>query len=340
MAVFKLLLIFSISVIISGPLSAKKVKRLSIKYAAVATAHSPWGKHIRRVIKKYFSDKKKYKNKVFFSGSMGGEKTIIRRCRQGRIEVVGVTQAALSPTVPELSIMELPFMFESAEEFDYVQDKVMRKEFERLMVKRGFIPYFYPDNGFRMIATLGKPFRKISDIQGLKMRAQENRLYIDFYQALGAQPIPIAVPEVLSALQTGVIDGFDQSILFSFTSAWIEGIKYFSLTEHIYQATVLLWSKKFWDTHFDTKSKEMVRNTAQSETEGSRRQIRRLNKRIIKEMRRTGVKVFRPKPEVIKEMKRRTRIVHQKFREDWGPDVARLLDKAYKGAKDYRAGKR
>ena len=76
--------------------------------------------------------------------------------------------------------MELPFLFQKEEEADYILDVVMNAQFRELLRKRGFILWFYPENGFRNLATRDIPFKKIDDLKGRKMRSQENRIYIDF----------------------------------------------------------------------------------------------------------------------------------------------------------------
>ena len=79
------------------------------------------------------------------------------------------------------------------------------------------------------------------------MRSQESLVHLETYRALGALPQPIAVTEVLPALQTGVVDGFDNTPLYTFAASWHLAIKHFTLSEHIYQPGAVLVSKKEFD---------------------------------------------------------------------------------------------
>jgi TRAP-type C4-dicarboxylate transport system substrate-binding protein len=86
-----------------------------------------------------------------------------------------------------------------------------------------------------------------ADLKGRKMRSQESLVHIETYRALGALPQPIAATEVLPALQTGVVDGFDNTPIYTFAASWHLAIKHFTLSEHCYQPGAVLISKKEYD---------------------------------------------------------------------------------------------
>jgi TRAP-type C4-dicarboxylate transport system substrate-binding protein len=92
------------------------------------------------------------------------------------------------------------------------------------------------------------PIKSPGDLTGKKMRSQESDVHLDTWRAFGASPVPIAVTEVLPSLQTGVVDGFDNTPLFTFAASWHQGITHFSLTNHIYQPGIIVLSKSWFDT--------------------------------------------------------------------------------------------
>ena len=259
----------------------------------------------------------KVKIKTFWGGILGGEKTMVRRCRQGNLELTCATLASLAPTVPELSLMELPFLFSNDKQVDHMLDKVMLKKFKELLRQRGFIYWFWAENGWRNFATKSRLIKKPSDLKGLKMRAQENRIYINLYQVLGASPIPISVPEVLSSLQTGVVDGFDQTLMYSFTTSWYEGIKYFSLTRHIYQNVVCLISKK-WADKVPKKVIDTILIGQYKDTLYSRSSLRKLRPLLRKNIAKAGIKIYQPSKKEIAAFRKASQPVYSMFRKDWG----------------------
>ena len=102
-------------------------------------------------------------------------------------------------------------------------------------------------NGWRSFGTKTKAITTPNDLKGLKMRSQESDVYINFYKTMGSTAVPMAIPDVLMALKTGMVDGYDQTPVFSLSTGWINTVKYYSVTKHIYQPGAVIISKKFFD---------------------------------------------------------------------------------------------
>ena len=88
--------------------------------------------------------------------------------------------------------------------------------------------------------------KKTTDLKGVKVRSQESKAHLAFWKKVKANAVPIAVPEVLSALNTGVVEGFDNTALFTLAAEWHTGIKHYTITEHIYQPAAVVYSARFW----------------------------------------------------------------------------------------------
>ena len=320
--------------VFTSSLNAKKVK---MKFASAIPVGTPWHNDFIKAKKIW---EKRSKNQIrikdFFSGVLGGEKTIVRRTRTGSIQCCAVSLAALAPTVPELSILELPYVFNSVKEVDYILDDVLSDDFNALLEKRGFRFAFWHDNGWRCFATRTKPIKVVEDLKGLKMRSQENPLYLHIYQALGASPLPIAVPEVLSSLQTGVIDGFDQTPLYTFSTSWYEGIKYYSLTNHVYQPGVILYSLKWWNKLDNKIQKILINDMKEKITIPGRKSIRALSPILIENFKRAGVEVIKINKKELERFKSKTFTVKKNYKKQWGVEAAKLLDKMLGALGEYR----
>jgi TRAP-type C4-dicarboxylate transport system substrate-binding protein len=107
---------------------------------------------------------------------------------------------------------------------------------------------FFSENGHRSIGTKFGFVKTTADLRGKKMRSQKHDVHQNTWRALGASPEPIAVTDVMTALQTGVVDGFDNTPLFAFAASWHQAISHYTLTKHIYQAGVVVLSRKFWES--------------------------------------------------------------------------------------------
>jgi TRAP-type C4-dicarboxylate transport system substrate-binding protein len=163
--------------------------------------------------------------------------------------------------------------------------------------KAGYKLFFASENGFRSMGSTF-PIETLADLKGKKMRSQENTVHLECYKALGAAPVPIAVTEVLSALQTGVVDGFDNTPLFSFAASWHMGISHYSLTEHIYQPGIVVFSRKFWET-LDPALQTAIVGTDPGEQRRDlaakgRRGVRAIGPQLIENFKNSGIKVINP----------------------------------------------
>src|SRR5690606_30548062 len=129
---------------------------------------------------------------------------------------------------------------------DKVLDDVVREDLDALLWERGYKLMFFSENGYRSIGSTF-PVKSPADLKGRKMRSQQSDVHLNTWKAIGASPVPIAVTEVLSGLQTGVVDGFDNTPLFAFAASWYQAISHFTLTKHIYQPGIVVLSRKFWE---------------------------------------------------------------------------------------------
>jgi TRAP-type C4-dicarboxylate transport system substrate-binding protein len=220
-----------------------------VKFGSVIPKDSPWEKGVNEYIK--HAETKSggtLKFKTYLGGQLGGEVEMIKGVAMGTMEAGGFTTAALAEalSLPQLQVFELPFLFESDKEADYVMD-AMFNPMKDILAKKGLILVMWGANGWRSFGTRSKPLTKPSDLKGLKMRSQESDVYINFYKSLGATPVPISTPDVLVSMKSGMVDGFDQTPIFSVSAGWTTAAKYFTLSDHIYQPGAIVISKRFYD---------------------------------------------------------------------------------------------
>ncbi|MEE2789502.1 MAG: TRAP transporter substrate-binding protein DctP [Myxococcota bacterium] len=217
-----------------------------MKGATVAPPNTPWAqllKKYKKIVRK--GSEKRVKVKVYLGGTKGDEQSIVRQLLKGSLQYGGVSVGAMSVVVPELDILELPYLFDTYEEADKVLDKV-RPLIEEILEKKGFKLVMFSENGFRCFGTK-KPVRTPADLKGVAMRSQESPSHLAMYQTLGAAARAIAVSEVLPALNTGNVDGFDNTALFTQAASWHQAIKYFTVSQHIYQPALLVLNKAYYE---------------------------------------------------------------------------------------------
>lgn len=273
----------------------------TMRIATVAPPATPWARTLKIVKTRIEKESEgRIKVKAFLGGVKGGENETAEECKRGGIECWGGSMGALASAVPEVDCFELPYLFRSAKTADKILDEVVKEDLEALLWKRGYKLAFYSENGFRSIGSL-TPIRSLADLKGRKMRSQPNAVHLDTWRALEASPVPIPVTEVLTSLQTGVVEGFDNTPLFTFAASWWVGIRSFTLTEHIYQPAAVVLSRKWFESLPAELQKVVVPPDAHDVSVKSRRGVRAIGPQLIQNFRDNRVEIIElPKSEIDK----------------------------------------
>jgi TRAP-type C4-dicarboxylate transport system substrate-binding protein len=232
------------------------------KVGSVAPEGTPWAAWLADYKKRTEKEAGgSLKMKLFLGGKLGGEKEMIEDAKRGgSVNIWGGSVGAMAAKyIPELNALELPYVFESSEEVDYVLNEITA-DVEKRLDKAGFKFIMWSENGWHGYAA-NKCLKTPADMKGLKMRSQESKVHMDTYKAFGASPVEMPVPEVLSALQTGVVDGYSNTPLFAFATGWYAATSHFSYTQHIYQPGLLVASKKW----FNSLPKELQANLSKKD---------------------------------------------------------------------------
>lgn len=307
----------------------------TLKLATVAPDGTPWALHLMAIKKRIEKESGgRIKLKVFLGGTLGGEVETVRALRRGRIQGWGGSTAALAEGagIVQLQLMELPFLFQSFEEADYVLDEIVHEDFTELVAAKGFVFGFWHENGWRNFATK-EALTSLAGLQGMKMRSQESPVHLAMYEALGVQAESIPVPEVLGALQTGMVDGFDNTPLFSAATGWYEGVKYYTISQHIYQPALIVFSKEFIDGLPEDLQK-VVLGDWRAETAFGRKAVRAMREALLQNFRDAHIEVSDLPAAERQAFIDKTRKVHQEFESEIGKA---LIDKVYAAQKEFRA---
>lgn len=285
----------------------------TLKLATVAPEGTPWAEQVAEYSKKVQAESNgRLRIKAFLGGALGDEIQTIGECRRGSIGMWGGTTGSLASSVPEISVLELPYLFRSAQEADHILDKVLAEELRRRLLARGFVVVLWSENGFRSFGTKWGPIRAPGDLQGHKMRSQESLVHLETYRALGALPQPIAITEVLPALQTGVVDGFDNTPLYTFAASWHLAIKHFTLSQHIYQPGLILLSKKEYDK-LPPDLQKILTSDLEKITMNGRAAVREMDPLLLQNFSAAKIPVYTPSAAERAVLAKATSVVEQKL---------------------------
>lgn len=273
--------------------AASAEPELVVKVATVAPSGTAWASLVRK-FKKWTKEQSagRVKIKAYLGGALGDEISTAEATKRGSIQAWGGSMAALASAVPEIECLELPYLFSSAKKADKVLDAI-RTDLHALLWDRGYKLMFFSENGHRSIGAM-HAVEGPEDLKGRKFRSVQNDVHLDTWRSWGASPVPMAVTEVLSSLQTGVVDGYDNTPVFAFAASWYLATTHFTLTEHIYQPAAVVLSRKFWQSMPNDLQKALSPDSddvRKMESRG-RRNIRAMEPQLIQNFRDAGIKVI------------------------------------------------
>jgi C4-dicarboxylate-binding protein DctP len=148
--------------------------------------------------------------------------------------------------IKDFEVFDLPYLLPNKAALRKVTDGPIGKAMLKKLETKGMVGLAYWDNGFKEMSA-NKPLRMPEDYKGLKFRIQSSKVLEAQFRALGAIPQVMAFSEVYQALQTGVVDGQENTPSNMFTQKFHEVQKYTTLTNHGYIGYVVVVNKKFWD---------------------------------------------------------------------------------------------
>ncbi len=185
---------------------------------------------------------------VFANSEIGAERELTEGMGLGTVDLVVSSTAPVTNFVPELGVLDVPFLFKDRDSAVEVLEGDIGDELFAKMEDNGIIGLSWGENGYRHITNAVRPIETPKDLEGLKIRTQENEIHLAAFEALGAQPTPMAWTEAITALQQGVVDAQENpAIVADQFSLYDANQKYMSLTGHVYSVAIYMMSQKTYD---------------------------------------------------------------------------------------------
>jgi tripartite ATP-independent transporter DctP family solute receptor len=193
----------------------------------------------------------RYKVQTFYSSALGAERESVEAVQLGTLDLTLTSTGPLPNFVPEVAILDIPFLFRDYAHARAVLDGPIGQELLAKFPAKGLIGLAWAENGFRHMTNSRRPVNGPDDLRGLKMRTMENPIHIEAYQQFGIRPTPMAFSEVFTALQQGTVDGQENPLSVIEAAKLDQVQKYLTLTGHVYSPAVFLMNKARWDALSD-----------------------------------------------------------------------------------------
>src|SRR5882757_10803639 len=219
-----------------------------IKFSHVVAPDTPKGKGAQK-FKELAEERTKGKVKieVYPNSQLYKDKEEMEALQLGSVQMLAPSLAKFGPLgVKEFEVFDLPFMFSDTASFRAVTEGPVGKGLLAKLDARGIKGLAYWDNGFD-IMTANKPLHHVADLKGLKLRIQSSKVLEANMRSLGALPQVMAFSELYQGLQSGVVDGCENTPSNVYTQKLYEVQKHVTVSNHGHIAYAVVVNKKFWD---------------------------------------------------------------------------------------------
>ncbi|WP_319241504.1 TRAP transporter substrate-binding protein [uncultured Propionivibrio sp.] len=229
--------------------------------------------------------------KVFSDSALGHAQAAISSARGGSIDIVISGSSNYTGIVPLLGVFDIPFIFkDTAHAYRTLDGKVGQDIMDKL-AEFNLKGLAYWDTGWRELTNSRGPVNSPADVKGLKVRTNGSPAHNETWKLLGANPVPMPIGELYTALEMKTVDAQEQSLGLLYSGKFYEVQKYLSLTNHAYSALLVAMNKQKFDSLTPAQQKAVIE--AAQEAGNYQRKLNNDNvAKIIAEVKKAGLQVI------------------------------------------------
>lgn len=211
---------------------------------------------------------------VYASGQLGGDREVFEGMQLNTIQGTTISTGPVAQFAERFEVLDLPFLFPDEQSAHEVLDGPIGEDLLQDLPDQNVIGMNYWENGFRQLTNGVREVESIEDVNGLDIRTLENPLHISLWNEFGANPTPINYTELYVALEQGTVNGQENPVGNVTNDNFFEVQPYITNTNHIYNASVFMISKPFWDSL--TENEQNIMTEAAEEAKDHQRELNAL----------------------------------------------------------------
>ncbi|MFG6150216.1 TRAP transporter substrate-binding protein [Halobacillus sp. B23F22_1] len=256
----------------------------------------------------------KIKVQIYPNEQLGSEAEMIESVALNDLQMVAAS--AYSQYDSKISIIELPYLFDSYEEAWNLLDGEVGEKIAEPLLEDNLRILAYFENGFRH-TTSNQPIESPEDLNGLKIRTPEFPISLSTFQALGANPTPMAFGELYMSLQQGTVDAQENPVANVYASKFQEVQQYLNFTGHQYMALPAAINEEFWQS-LSSEMQEVVETSGRKAAQYHRDLIVENEEKMINDLKEDGMKMVEPQKELFRKQ---TESVYESYESQFGSDL-------------------
>ncbi|MCU7904889.1 MAG: TRAP transporter substrate-binding protein DctP [Candidatus Thiodiazotropha sp. (ex Epidulcina cf. delphinae)] len=267
----------------------------TLKIATLAPDGTSWMKAMRAAAKQIKQETAgRVKIRFYPGGVMGNDNNVLRKIRVGQLQGGAITGGGLSTIYSEAQIYTLPFQFRNLREVDAVR-RVMDKQIIDGLQKEGFISFGLSEGGFAYLLS-NSPVTSTENMRKLKIWIPEgDRINANMFKELGISPIPLPLTDVLTGLQTGLIDTIASAPIGAIALQWHTRVNYLTQVPLAYLYAALVVQEKAF-MKLSKADQALVKQTLEATFISINRKNRKDNIQALAALKRQGIEFVYPSP--------------------------------------------
>jgi tripartite ATP-independent transporter DctP family solute receptor len=287
--------VFKLALTDSPELKIGKVSLVHHSYAAMMT--------FKTYVEK--ATKGRMKVELYPYGRLGDVKSNLEQILAGSLQGATPPDGNLAAFYKNVQVLSIPYLFSSREQaYSIIDGKFGKDLFNDMAKKSGLrVLSVFENGGFRSFTNNKRLIKTADDMKGLKFRVMDIPVHMEMVKALGATPTPIAWMELYSALQTGVVDGQENSALTIIAGSLQEVQKYYTLDNHLMGTAVIVTSERWMKSLPKDIQAAMVKGGIEAQ-KAARETVLENEKEAYDFLKNAGVTIYAPTAAEMKTFKR------------------------------------
>ncbi|PAU65420.1 ABC transporter substrate-binding protein [Pseudomonas sp. PIC25] len=262
----------------------------------------------------------KLKVRTFGAASLGSDDQMQNALIGGAQEMMVGSTATLVGITKEMAVWDTPFLFSSEKQADAVLDGPVGRQIMDKLEEKGLVGLVYWENGFRNMTNNVRPIAKMEDFQGIKLRVMQNPVFLDTFNRMGANAVPLPFSELFTALETKAVDGQENPYNTILSSKFYEVQKYLTVTNHVYSPWIVTVSKRWWDGLSQTE-KDILMEAAKKARDFERKDTREEAAKALAQLKEKGMQVNEISAEEVQRMREQAQPAIQKVIDTVGAEL-------------------
>ena len=253
----------------------------------------------------------------------GTEQEVIRQMRYGGIDFARISLAQVTDYIPEMKVLQLPYLYEDASHMWRVLDGEIGARFLQYPKQYDLIGLSWYDAGARNIYCSTKPVRTLEDMQGMYIRVQESEMMSEMMTALGAIPVQLSYDRVYAALERDQVDGAENNWSSYETMQHYEVAPYYTVDEHIRIPEIQICAKHTWE-QLSEEDRTIILECAKESALYERKLWTEYEKTARKTVLENQVEEIVLSAEEKKKFQEAVKPIYEQYEADYGEDIAQI----------------